>query len=278
MAQYALWVYDRLADRIRLHRQSDRRATIVGEGEADKRLVYRILPESRVVFFSAGSRDIALKTGGTLSQAGFADFSCVVDRDFDDAVARLEGAETPIAAYDDADLEAMLWWTPVLDDFLSEMGSPEKLAGFGGVAAVRKAAIDAVLPLQRLRRANALNGWGLAFDQLDLRRKMNVTSLELRTQAICDALWNPDLAVKKAELYSVAESFPEARCPATGRPLIRGRDALAATGVILRRRAGNLSFQDAHPDRLASVLRLRATEDAITSTCWLKALRSQLGL
>jgi hypothetical protein len=274
----SLQPHDRLADRIRLHRQADARPVVVGEGEADRRFIDRVLSAGTVAFFIAGTRDIVLETGRDVAALGMDHIACVVDRDFDDVVAAAEAEGLPVVAYDNADLESMLWGSPILDDVVDEIGSAQKLHALGGVTAVRQAATDAVRPLQRLRRANAVHGWGLPFDTLDLRRKVSMTSLTMGNQSLCDALWSGDLGIAKGQLYEAAASYPEATCPVTGLPLVRGRDALAALGVVLRRAAGNLSFQDAHPNRLSEMVRLRATEAALASTRWLVRLGELLNL
>ncbi len=275
MSGVDLYAYDRVADRIRLHRQVDASPVIIGEGDADRRFVNRVVPE-RYDFFIAGTRDRVLEAGRQVVRLGIDRVACVVDRDFDGSVAAAESEALPIAAYDNADLEAMLWGTSVLDDVIQEVGSRQKVNAFGGTAAVKQAAVEAVLPLQRLRRANAVHGWGLRFDSLDLRRKISMTTLDIRIESLCDALWNADLGVHKSRLYEAAASYPEAICPVTGQQLVRGRDALASLGVLMRRAVGNLKFHEAHSDRLSEAVRLRATESTLASTQWLHRLRRHL--
>lgn len=275
MSGGSLYAYDRVADRIRLHRQADSSPVIIGEGDADRRFINRVVPEG-YVFFIAGTRDRVLEAGRQVVRLGMDRVACVVDRDFDGSVAVAESENLPVAAYDNADLEAMLWWSPVLDDVIEEIGSRQKINAFGGTAAVKQAAIEAVRPLQRLRRASAIHGWGLPFDSLDLRRKISMKTLDMRSESLCDALWNAELGVRKARLYEAAASYPEAICPVTGQQLVRGRDALASLGVLMRRAVGNLQFQEAHSDRLSEAVRLRATESTLASTKWLHRLRRHL--
>jgi hypothetical protein len=267
---------DRLPDRIRLHRQADSRAVVVVEGRKDELFVGRLMP-GKVAIFPAGTRDEVIRAARRLRDLELDQVSCVLDRDFDDEVIAAEANGLPIVPYDDADLEAMLWWSPVLSDVVEEIGSRVKLARFGGIAALRDKCIDVVQPLQRLRRANALNGWGIAFDKLELRRRINHRTLSLRVQSLCDALWRPDLDVDKSALYEAATSFPEAQCPATGRPLVRGRDAIAAVGVALRSTVGNLSYANAEAERIAEIMRLRASEADIHATRWRTRLHDLLG-
>jgi hypothetical protein len=267
---------DRLADRIRLHRQADQRPTVVVEGVIDERFIDRVMP-GQVSTFLAGTRDEVIRTARQLRDLKLDRVGCVVDRDFDNTVAAAEAEDLPLVPYDDADLEAMLWWSRVLRDVIEEIGSAQKLAEFGGIAALSDRCLDIVRPLQRLRRASALNGWGLAFDELDLRRRINPRTLTLGVQSLCDALWHPGLGVEKSILYEAAEEFPEAYCPATGRPLVRGRDAIAALGAALRHVVGNLSYANAQSEHIAEIMRLRATDAELNGTQWRKRLGGLLG-
>jgi hypothetical protein len=269
---------DWLADRVRLHRQVDSRPVVVGEGDADRRIAARVLPEGEVVFFVAGTRDLVLETARRVPDLRLHEIACVVDRDFDDEVGHAEQDGLVVASYDEADLEAMLWWSPALDDVVHELGSEAKLRAFGGIGAVREVAVDVLRPLQRLRRASAVSGWGLNFDGLDLRRRISVEHLTMKEQSLCDALWRDELDVPKSDLYEAARTWPEALCPTSGRPLIRGRDALAAVGVALRRAVGTLSFQEVNPSRLSEILRLRASPDALARTGWITRVRELLEL
>src|SRR5213592_1693461 len=138
---------DRLADRIRLHRQVDKRPVLVIEGPSDRMLINRLMP-SAVALFEAGTRDAVIEVAGGVS--GLDRVGCVLDRDFDDAVAAAEARGLPVFPYDDADLEAMLWWSPALDDVVAEMGSQTKVRRFGGMQAVRDRCVIIISPLERL--------------------------------------------------------------------------------------------------------------------------------
>lgn len=270
---------DRIADRIRLHRQVDSRPVIVVEGKSDQRFVGRVISADLIVTFIAGTRSAVIAAAADVAAMRLHRVACVVDRDFDDLVALAESAHLPIAPYDGADLEGMLWSTPALDDLIQELGSTDKLATFGGVETLRSAVDEALRPVCRLRRANALNGWGLNFDEhLALERRVNVRTLTLSRQSLCDSLWRDDLGIGKAVLYGTAQQGEDALCPSTGQNLIRGKDALAVAGVGLRRRIGNLGQRETTSARLAESLRLCTTASAVERTQWREKLRGLLGI
>ncbi len=270
---------DRVADRIKLHRQVDSRPAVVVEGKSDQRFVARVLSADQLVTFIAGTRAAVLQAAADVASLRLTSVACVVDRDFDDLVAVAESDGLPIVPYDNADLESMLWSTAAMDALIEELGSGDKLSAAGGAAALRSAVGEVLRPVSRLRRANAVNGWGLNFDDgLRLQRRVNLTTLRVRRQSLCDGLWRDDLGIDKAFLYAVAEEGADPLCPATGERLIRGKDALEVTGVALRRLFGNLKRAEASGTHLAECLRLCSSEIAVERTRWREGLRNRLGL
>lgn len=269
--------YDFIADRIKLARQMDRRAVAVVEGHSDAGFLKRIATTWDLAIYVGSTRKIVIGAAEDCAKLNLTRVACIVDRDFDDIVADKEAQNLPIYAYDSADLESMIWHSATLDYLVEELGSREKLHRFGGVATLRKKTDEVLAPLSRLRRENALQGWGLPFDSINLASKIDLHSLSISEQAICDALWSPALGVKKAELYRVAgdESITP-RCPRTGLSMIRGRDALAVLGAGLRRLLGGFSAAQVAGDRLEEVARLAANERWIEATDWYRCVKEVL--
>lgn len=117
----SLRAYDRVADRIRLHRQVDKRSVILVEGPADRRLVKRLVADRAAVVFMGNTRDDVLAAARDSVKLGLDRVVCVVDRDFDDAVADAKAEGLPVVGYDGADLEDMLAHSPSLDRLLGEL-------------------------------------------------------------------------------------------------------------------------------------------------------------
>lgn len=266
-----------MADRVRQHRQQHPDAlAIIVEGSPDKRVIERVVPMTRVGIFPVGPRPRVLQVADDLLHAGDPSWLCVVDRDFDREVeAKLE-AGLAVVTYDNADLEAMIWGSPVLEEFLAEVGSERKLDEMGGVGQLRALIVEALLPLARLRAANADRGWGLDFDSLEIRKKADKRSLRLPLQSICDALAADAGAATRAEIYEAAETFPIRTCPSTGAPLIHGKEAVEMTGVALRSLVGNMSHQSADPSELQKNLRLAARTVHLQNTTWFQAVQASM--
>jgi hypothetical protein len=272
----SLYAFDRIADRIKQARQVSSAPAVVVEGKGDRRFLSRLSALRDADVYIAGTRDRVLTTAHDVVQLSLSRVVCVVDRDFDDVVSQAEVDLAVLIAYDNADLEAMLWTSAALEALLEEVGSEEKLEAFGGTEALRDAVNSVLAPVCRLRRANALEGWGLPFDAVDLASKIDLRTLSLSVQSLCDALWRPDLGVAKSQLYEVAADGSVPTCPHSGAELIRGKDAVAVTGVALRRLIGSLTHQQASGDRLEETLRLASSDAHVSTTRWLSRVGAAL--
>jgi hypothetical protein len=262
--------FDRVADRIRLHRQVDSRSVVVVEGPSDRRLVTGVIPEDAVVVFEGGTRDAVLAAARELVALQMDRLACVVDRDFDDAVAQAHAEGLPVVAYDGADLEEMLVHSPAMHRMLGELGSEEKLADFVGVEAVIQRAREVGLPVARLRRGSANEGWALVFDAVDVYARVDKDSLELNVTGLCMALRATveEETVSQADLEMTAADGEVVDCPRTGRPLVRGRDLLTVVSVALRRVVGTRTKARSAPDLLEEVLRSSIDLDWLRGTDW----------
>lgn len=265
--------YDRLADRIRLHRQVDQRSAVVVEGPSDERLVKGLIASDAVVVFVSGSRNEALVAASELRGLSVDRMASLVDRDFDDAVDQAQAAGDPVVAYDGADLEDMLAHSPAFERVLGELASEEKLSAYGGASAVLSEVRSAGLMVARLRRLNAERGWSLAFDAVDISSKVDRDTLALDVTAVCMALrstWEEE--VPQTELEEVARTGHSGTCPRTARPLVRGRDLLVVVGVGLRKLIGSRPKAQTTPDLLEEVLRSSADREWLRESRWFAEL------
>jgi Protein of unknown function (DUF4435) len=265
--------YDRLGDRARLHRQADSRPILIVEGNSDARFLQRVLGKNNAQILVGGTRAPVLEAARDVRRHGLARCACVLDRDFDEEVSVAEAASLPIAAYDGADIEHMLLMTGAFDAMVEELGSTEKLNRFGGVDKLREVAISRARSLAALRRANAMNGWGIDFNSVDLSARLDRRTLELNESGLLDAVFSAAPgSLTRGALQRHSENL--VRCPRTGHVLVRGRDALAVVGVSLRKIAGSMTRAESAPERLADILRLSADRPSVEQTAWLSSLKS----
>lgn len=276
MTESSLRNFDRLSDRIRLHRQARSEAIVVVEGPTDE-WVFRRVVLGPVDVFRSGSRTSALQTAHECWAFGLRRIVFIVDRDFDDAVDDAVGRGLPVAAYDSSDLEAMLVLSSALDHLLREFGSEQKVDRFGGFDTVRRSIIEEVRPIACLRRLNAEESLGLAFDAVNPASKMKVSAPAIRLEPYVDALIATSSGeYDRAALLSHARSGSIRTCSDSGTPLFRGRDALAVLGVLLRRILGGLSADQAADEALAQALRLAADTDELRSSPWYQRVLNNL--
>jgi hypothetical protein len=229
-----------LVSRLRMDRAARLRGVIVVEGPSDKDVLSRALTINKRDIFPVGGRTNVLLVASALLATPLPGVTCVADRDFDPSEDDWDDANF-IVFYDDADLEAMLIQTEVLDRFLDFWASSEKLGNFGGVDAVRRRLGDTLAPLSSLRAANAAQGWGLEFDSLPLQKLVNLETLEIALDRLLRRLASGSGRSERG-LRMAAEAEPP-KCPHTGRPLISGKDATGMLDVALRKAIGSLSMQ-----------------------------------
>jgi hypothetical protein len=263
--------FDSPADRIRQHRQVDPRPVILTEGPTDKYLLEDAF-RGKFAVFPAGGRSIAIDAALRLAEWKLQQFACVVDRDFDDAVADVESKISQVHAYENADLEAMLISVGALRRMLLEMGSADKLAAFGGLASLRKVLFDVAVPIAVLRRANYEQGWGLGFDAVDLAGKIDRRTLKFNVNGYCAALGRtvsggPSVGVLIEFATGVRRVNQPSHCPRGASPYFRGRDFLAGVGVALRTVVGSSVKSVTEVDHLDRILRLSAN-GALASSQW----------
>ncbi|MFH8284782.1 hypothetical protein [Streptomyces antibioticus] len=281
-ANTSLRQLDRLSDRIRLHKQVDSRQVAIVEGASDERILARAFGKEEIVYFQAGTRSLALDAAKQLVGWGKDYFVCIVDRDFDDEVDRENGENPHLHPYENADLEAMLAVSTVGVDLIAELGSEGKIAARGGIPEIIAKLYEMVQPVATLRRANIENGWGLAFDKVDLVAKIDKKNMLLKVQSYCAALsdvseGSPGQAVLIEYANGTRTVSAPSSCPRGSTPFFRGRDFLAILCAALCGYCGSKRPQAVDPESLAESLRL-AGADYLRTSRWGKDLLSIIRL
>lgn len=271
---------DDLAGRIRLHRQVDQRPIIVVEGPSDKRLIERVFQPWEITYFIASNRVAVLRAAAELHTMRVPSLACLVDRDFDDEIEVRASSDLPVRAWLGADLEDMLLHSPAGRHFVEELGSSNKIRTYGGLGKLFSHARAELLPISRLRRANAIGHWGLAFDAIDLRSKIHKQTLKLNVDGLCNALASASkhCNIPTQDLQVIAADGQVPSCSSYGHPLIRGKDLCNLLGVALRRQVGSLSHASSEEQQLARTLRSSVDVDWFRQTRWFAELADLLGL
>lgn len=258
--------YDRLADRVRQHRQAVDCPVLVVEGPDDRTTLGKIFPG--VAIFPAAGRKNALEESQRLLEWSFQRWACVVDRDFDGVVASYN-LGSHLHSYQGADLEGMLILLGVLHDLLEHFGSSAKIAHEGGIDHLVKALRDEVAGVANLRTRNAAESWGLPFDRVPLESKIDRRSMQLNIHGYCAALKGRDVPVKLSTLIEAANGRLD------DPDHFSGKDVVAATAVALRSRCGSLPKAQADREILLTALRASSAW-RLNSSDWVGKLQSVL--
>lgn len=219
---------DRLSDRIRQHRQADPSPVLIVEGKDDELVLADHLEGVRI--FRSDGRPNAVSATQDLVKWEIEKFACVVDADFEDP--REHETRDHLILYERRDLEGMLISLGVLTKVLAHLGSERKLVRAGGAAAAVSMILQIVEPVTALREVNARDHLGIAFDQVDLAKKIDKNSVQLNLSSYCAALAATTSATKQQ-----IQNASTVRATSTLGP--RGKDVLVAVGVALRKRLGS---------------------------------------
>ncbi|UDM10970.1 hypothetical protein [Clavibacter michiganensis] len=166
----------------------------------------------------------------------------LIDRDFDDLAERSSREGMPVVSFNEADLEAELVRAEYFDDVIKELASPTKLAANGGVEELRRLAITFAMLVGLVRRQNALRGWGINFNSVELHQRIDTKNLALKLSGFCAvASQASGGTVTASELKAIVETeiaYP----PEAG--AFRGKDALILVQVALKRKWGDKRIED----------------------------------
>lgn len=254
---------------MRQHRQVFSGPIVLIEGPADKRVLEPHLAEAAL--FPADGRNNVLRAAEQLHEWGLSLYVGIIDADF--GPEDQSSNHGSVICYEKRDLEAMLIELGVLGSLLDHLGSTVKIAAAGGSDVVVSKFIDVAAAISALRSANAREGWGLNFDEVDLASKIDPSTLELKAIGYCMALRaasHASVTVNELKGVVLDPEFEDELGP-------RGKDVLAIAGVALRRSLGSLPAQAADHEMLTRDLHLGAGF-ALSRSGWLQSLRDMLGL
>jgi hypothetical protein len=254
---------DSLPDRIKLHRQADKRGILIVEGPSDERFIQRLAP-GRWALFRAGTRNVVISTVEETVVLSVDRVAGLIDQDFDGITSDIQRRGLPIYWYDNADMEGFLFMTTALDSLVKELSSEQKLNAYGGVHAVREKSILVALEIAALRISNVNDRWGLPFDNIDLSKKIDRNNLSLKRLSYCQALADACQAdTNYSALHAAIETRTASGLGASGQLFFSGKDALVVVGVALRGKIGNCTTDTTKADHLGRILRLSAPRELL---------------
>ncbi|MFD8112016.1 DUF4435 domain-containing protein [Streptomyces microflavus] len=255
---FSLRHYDNLTDRIRQHRQVDKRPIVIVEGTTDEEFLVDVFGEMWALFSAAGRANVISHLKEVLKSTD--NVYGVVDRDFDDEVAAAEAERLPVMTYRNADLEGMLASQDTLKVVLGSFG--REGATNLDLAQVLSEVEQLTRPISLLRRANYLREWGLKFDAVEPAEKINQRDLNFNVVGYCQALVTASLKPPPlSEVIEVATGktpTPLPTCPHGAVNYYNGKDFAAVLGVFLRKKLGSLTKSQTERKHVCAILRSSA--------------------
>ena len=177
----------------------------------------------------------------------------LVDPDLD----KLEGRDCStcnVMTWEAHDLEVALICSTAFDRLLVEYGSQGKIQSLG--AEVRELVLASAATVGYLRWASARNGLDLRFQGLDLKRYMDVDSLNVDLVRLCRAVIDRSQKPWLDE-HEVAEAAEALRDDSHDKGHVCcGDDAVQILSIGLRSAFGTRRARDVNVDRLKQSLRM----------------------
>jgi hypothetical protein len=229
-----------LLDRLRLDLAARARGAIVVEGPTDADVLSTSAGVEECLFFPVGGRINVLRIADRLADAYMSGVVCVADTDFDEAAETRE-EQWFVVFTDNADLEAMCYWSSALDRVVGMWCSPTKLGEFGGMPRLRDAVGNVVRPISDLRHESAARSVPVMFDAVNLHDVVAKDGPTLNLNRLVSRLARASTLSETVVRELLTDDAPV--CTYTGRLLARGRDCLAVVDVALRKAIGSLSAQ-----------------------------------
>lgn len=258
--------YDRVEDRIRQQRQVEKGPILIVEGPDDLSVLKSHLNSKNI--FPASGKENVLKAMRTLEEWGTKGVRGLVDSDFDG-----DPEDPCIITYLGRDLEGMIIKIGGLAHLLEHIGSRAKIEQEGGSSAIVDNLVERAMDIALLRFHSRNNQWGLSFDKVDLKSKIDKATLDINRNNYLSSLRQASNgAVSIAEIESACGrgGVADGRGP-------RGRDVLAWVGIGLRRRYASLNAQACEGSQLENQLRASAGFFLERSE-WLRNLREEMRL
>lgn len=229
-----------LRDRLRLDVTARQHGAVVVEGPSDAEFLSVVLDDPHVTFFPAAGRNNVLSLADNLMDDYLRGVVCVADADFDQEPS-LRAEQWFLVFTDNADVESMLFFSPVLERLLHAWGSKLKLDTLGGTNALRERVVRSLTLLSSLRAGNAAASAGIPFDAVDIAAITDKKTLVVDSEKLIARLAKA-AGSSKGAIASLAVDPPPV-CEHSGRLVTRGHDCLALVAIALRSLVGSLSHQ-----------------------------------
>lgn len=258
------------ANEVRLKRQNHKGCFLIVEGRDDRLFFEQFVNRHDCQVTVANGKDGVTDVVRILDYDAVPGVVGVVDADFDHIEGRQKSSDNLIVL-ETVDLEALLIRSAALDRVLIELGSGEKIAGFGGN--VREALVAAAVAIGCLRLHSRRAGLDLTFRGLAYRRFIHTESLVVDVRALVQEVVNrsqrPDLPLR-----DVARSAFAIQLSVDDHWLVGyGSDMVEILAVGLRKALGTNSAKAVEAKVVRQCLRLAFQRSDLNKTDLSRNLR-----
>lgn len=242
-----------LLAQIRLERQKHKGVFFLMEGSSDFKRFEKFSDRSNVSVVVCWGKANVIDTIDMIQENGEVDALGFVDADFDRIVGTVIDNEDIIhSAMHDFDVD--LCHTEVMERYLNEMASEQRLASEGGSAAVLLSLMEALRPLSAMRYANERHQLGYSLKRVDLDQFFDGT--EIDRDAMINSVSGGRFSGQqfRAVLRTHVDNYASANIPVE--QLTNGHDLITAVGIALRNRLADRTWKQTCRDEVEKHLRL----------------------
>ena len=246
-----------IATAIRMKRSQHAGPFLVVEGRDDRLLLEQLTRQGACRYVVAESKGKVCEVMGILDQEQFGGVLGVIDADFDRVLGQEIGSPN-IVRPQYHDLETMLMCSPALNRVLSELGSEEKVEGFG--QDVAEGLLQRAMPAACLRLYSQRAGLALKFDGLHYSAWVDPKSFEASEDKLAKEVRNRSQrwdSSEEALLAGIKEVATEGLDP---REMCCGADLIEILSVGLRSVLGTNDASKVNGEVLRRSLRLAYSE------------------
>lgn len=239
---------------------------LIVEGVTDCRLFGKFIDKDGTAIRVAHSKDNVRGVVKEMSgRRGDGRVLGIMDPDLD--LLRGKRAKPPLFNTDCRDMEMMAIRSNALDDVLDEYGDQEKVRRFEETRGpIREALVTASYPIGLLMYISQERGYNLSFKDLDFRRFITPSTLELDTGAMVAEVLNNSRSPQVGRKQLLRTLSAEAQSLDDPWMAARGHDTISILLLGLKRGFGAFNASSLDEGSLSGALRLAFSDRCFAST------------
>jgi hypothetical protein len=263
-----------IAAEIRLTRQVHKGSILIVEGQTDEKVLGRFIDLKKCQIQIAFGKKNALEALDYLEDEGFPGIVTLVDADFD-RVLGIKYSQENLILTDAHDLDLTIFLSEAFKTYLEEYGNSDLInKNFkNDHSLIRKAIIEATLPLAYCRLTAQKNNLRLKFKELDHDTFVQKNTLLINeSKMLSDIISASKTSISQNSLK--AYLMHEQSTQADTSQITNGHDVAAFFGIALRALIGTRRDVHTWASEIEAGLRIAFDHSALTATNFFKELLS----